>query len=139
MIVRRITIPAILVLIPLLSLASALLLFLSRPERVSITRGSIRMKEVSLDRERVIVLEGDPPNRLGQVQGLGLRREGRTIYLEQYVIRWHPFAELSTHRDWPAIVKADELPPGEYAVVYWNRDGGYLSAGNFTATGKQVR
>jgi hypothetical protein len=82
-----------------------------------------------------IVIHGNYPNYLGQIQGIGVSLEGRRFYLDQYIIKWHPLSRVFTHRDWPVVIELEHLPAGEYQVLYWTRDEGYILAGEFKVVG----
>jgi hypothetical protein len=114
-----------------LVLCVLILLLISRPEPISITKGSVHFSRVRWNSHEAIVITGNYPNFLGQIQGIGVRQIGRRFYLDQYVIRWHPLSRVSTHRDWPVVIELDDLPRGDYEVLYWTRDEGYVSAGEF--------
>jgi len=116
------------------------LLWLSRPTRLGLTRGSVTVTSTTMGGEEVTVVDGNGINFLGQVQGVGLRpREGNEFLVEAYYLFWHPFAQLSTHREWPIVIPHDDLTPGTYTVRYWNRGFGYLTAGTFVVRERKDR
>lgn len=113
-------------------LAIGLVLMLSRPERVGMVPGSLRMSETALDGRAAVVLYGNSLNRLGVLQGVSRLYTGNhEITVQQYRVRWHPFSELIANSDWPVVMFKDNLQPGTYRVRYWDGDS-FSSAGTFT-------
>src|SRR3712207_2516950 len=100
-------------LVSILVLAvGGLLLMVSRPEKLGFAPGSVKLQQAQLNGKRVIIVTGDPANYLGQLQGIGVEVQGKRIYLHRFVVRWHPFAQLAVHQDWPVVLPAQELDPG---------------------------
>jgi hypothetical protein len=111
---------------------AALFLFVSKPERFGFVPGSVKLTHAHLDGERAIVIDGNSPSFLGQVQGIGYHFNGRQIFLEGFVTHFHPLSAVVTHTDWPIVLRERDMAPGQYQVFYWASGRGYLSAGQFT-------
>jgi hypothetical protein len=109
-----------------------LLLFVSKPEKFGFVPGSVKLRHAHLDGERAIVIDGNSPNFLGQVQGIGHHSNGTQIYLEGFVVHFHPLSAVLTHTDWPVVFLEKDMAPGHYQVFYWASGRGYLPAGGFT-------
>lgn len=114
----------------------ALLFIVSKPERLGCAPGSVKLRRARLDGKPVLVVEGQNANYVGQVHGIGITWDGNKVYLEQYVVRWHPFSRLTTHAEWPLLIPLTGLSPDTYEVFYWNRWQGYLSVGRFDVSAK---
>jgi hypothetical protein len=113
---------------------AVLFLIVSKPEKVGFTPGSVKLTHAHLDGERVIVIDGNSANFLGQVQGIGYSFKGTNIFLDGFVVHFHPFSRLVTHQDWPLVFQEKGLAPGRYQVFYWSGERGYLPAGRFTVS-----
>jgi hypothetical protein len=113
------------------------LLYLSKPERLGLVPGSLEMEQISLPKgNKGIALRSDAMNYLGQLQGIGVKFDFQTkkVFVDRYIVRWHPLSRLSTFNDWPIVIETQGLPPGQYEVLYWTSDKGYTSAGTFNVT-----
>jgi hypothetical protein len=115
-------------------LVSGFLLTLSKPRRLGFVPGTVKLTHSRLDGERAIVITGQYANLLGQIQGIGYDFKGNDIYLDRYVMLFHPLSGLTTHQDWPIVFAEKDLAPGRHEIFYWASERGYLSAGSFTVS-----
>jgi hypothetical protein len=103
-----------------LVLALVLLVVLSTPQDWPMTPGSVKVSKVRIGTEDFALIQGDPINCLGQIQGIAVSYdfEKQKIIVKRYIIRWHPFTRLSVNNQWPVLYPLSWLPPGKYEVLY---------------------
>jgi hypothetical protein len=92
------------------------ILVLSKPEKLGLAPGSVKLTHGWLDGERVIVIDGNSANFLSKIQGIGVDFKGSNIYIQMFVIHLHPLSRLITHSDWPVLLQEKDLAPGQYEV-----------------------
>lgn len=108
-----------------LSLGMALVLALSVPREWPMVPESVKARQVELGSQEYALVEGDPINCLGQIQGIEARYDPdlKSIIVRRYIIRWHPFTRVTVNNQWPVLYPVSWLPPGKYDVLYETRGG----------------
>jgi hypothetical protein len=109
----------------LLVVVSVVILWLATPQPWPLSPGTLKVKKVAFDGQSYVMIEGEPMNKLGEVQSINveLDADAQRIVVSRCILRWTPFSKVTVNNQWPVFYPLDSLKPGRYSVVYVTKDG----------------
>ena len=121
-----------LIVLTLAVLALGVLLWVATPKPWPISQGTLKVKKVKMDGQSFVMIDGEPMNKLGQVQSINVQpdNEKRRLVVQRCIVRWNPFTSITVNNQWPIFYPVESLKPGEYKVVYTTSEGEAI-AGSF--------
>jgi hypothetical protein len=102
-----------------------LMLWMAAPRRWPFTRGSVQLRQVTLEGQEYALLQGEAANYLGLMQVIGVmyNKDRDQIEVTRVLIRWHPLCHSPVNTHWPIIYPISWLSPGTHRVVYETTKG----------------
>jgi hypothetical protein len=109
----------------LLVVVSLVILWLATPQPWPISPGTLKVKKVAFEGQSYVMIEGQPMNKLGQVQSIHVEvdADAQRIVVSRCIVRWIPFSRVTVNNQWPVFYPLDCLAPGRYSVVYLTKNG----------------
>jgi len=121
----KLTIAVLVSALALLIVVSVVIVWLAAPQPWPLAPGTLNVKKVAFDGQSYVMIEGEPMNKLGQVQSINveLDADAQRIVVSRCIVRWTPFSKVTVNNQWPVFYPLDSLKPGRYSVVYLTKDG----------------